>query len=101
MRQGKTGGQGGVWVELEQPKPPRVADVYQWWGAPPPERSARCAYWLRQIEAGWLPNGHIARMGREGAHWYGVWMWEWTNEIGPAISRSTAGTRRTCGERFP
>lgn len=83
----KTGGGGGPWVELERPKPPRVADVEDYWADAPPVISDRCAYWLRQIERGWLPNRHIAREGYySSAEWYGVWLWEYLNLISPALS---------------
>lgn len=41
----KTGSEGGRWVELERPKPPKVNDMYRFWSHQP---------WLRQIQRGWL-----------------------------------------------
>lgn len=81
----KTGGWNTTWVELERPKPPPVTDHYDYWDNPPPDRSERCAYWLRQIERGWRPPIRITRMGREAAGWYGVWLWEYLNVIYPAL----------------
>lgn len=87
MRDVKTGGGGGMWVELERPKPPRVADHYTYWGDEPPEVSARCQYWLRQIERGWRPNGEISSKCYDcSAEWFGVYIWEWTNLIWPKLS---------------
>lgn len=89
----KTGGWGGPWVELERPKPPRVDDVEFHWARWPPEGgppalSARCAYWVRQIEAGWRPP---RRIGREGyynsAEWYGVYIVEYLEVIDPLLRR--------------
>lgn len=81
----KTGGRGGAWIALE-PKPPRVADHYEYWGDEPPERSERCAYWLRQIERGWRPNRRIAAECYDcSAQWYGVWIWEYVWAINPAL----------------
>lgn len=84
----KTGALGRPWVALERPKPPAVEDHYAYWGDPPPVRSDRCAYWLRQIERGWLPNRNWRREGYDAASevLYGVYIWEYLNEIGPAIS---------------
>lgn len=73
----KTGGGGGRWVTLEQPKPPKVDDHYRYWGEPPPEMSERCRYWMRQIERGWRPNRKIAGENYDTqAEWYGVYIWE-------------------------
>lgn len=84
---GKTGGDAGAWIELEKPRPPAVGDHYQFWGDRPPERSERCAYWLRQIERGWLPNRRWAREGYDAAsELYGVYIWEYLNEITPALA---------------
>ncbi len=83
----KTGSGGTAWLELERPKPPRVADVYAFWGDSPPELSERCRYWLRQIERGWLPNRHISTMGRDAtAVWFGVYLYEWCDVLYPAIA---------------
>jgi hypothetical protein len=83
----KTGGEGSPWITLEQPKPAAVADVYAYWGELPPEPSPRCRYWLRQIERGWRPNRHLRSMGRhESAHWYGVYLAEWSEVIYPALN---------------
>jgi hypothetical protein len=83
----RTGGGGGPWVELEHPKPPRVANPYDFWTEAPPERSERCAYWLRQIEHGWRPNKYLAGEGYDAAaHWYGIYIWEYLNLIYPALS---------------
>lgn len=85
MRAGKTGGWGSTWVELDKPKPPAVDDHYRYWTSPPPNLSPRCRYWLRQIECGWRPNRRIQREGREAASWYGVYVWELTEQIWPAL----------------
>lgn len=84
--EGRTGGEGGLWVELDRPKPPRVADVMRWWGDQPPRRSARCSFWLAQIRRGWLPNRRWASQGyHNSAEMYGVWIWEYLHDIAPAI----------------
>jgi hypothetical protein len=76
-------------VELERPKPPRVDDHYRFWGSPPPELSERCRYWLRQIERGWLPNRRISGEGYDAsAEWYGIYIWELTEQIWPAIAHA-------------
>lgn len=90
MKSAKTGGDGGIWVGIESPKPPRVDDHYRYWGSPPPEPSERCRYWLRQIERGWRPNRRIATEGYDAAaHWYGVYLWEYLNVLCPALGAST------------
>lgn len=82
----RTGGEGGPWVEIERPKPPRVADHYAYWTDPPPELSERCRYWARQIEHGWRPNKYISRECYDcRAEWYGVYIWELLNVLDPAI----------------
>jgi len=82
----KTGSGGRTWVTLEQPRPPRVPDRYAYWTEPPPERSERCAYWLRQIQAGWLPSKYVTREGYDGqAQWFGVYLWEYLHVLAPAI----------------
>lgn len=86
----KTGGQNTTWVDLERPKPPRVDDHYRYWSEPPPERSERCAYWLRQIDRGWRPNRFLRRECCDcSAEWYGVYVWEYLNEISPRLSGGT------------
>jgi hypothetical protein len=81
-------GAGGPWVTLEKPKPPRVSDRYVWWMYQPPHGSERCAYWVRQIEAGWLPNRSISMNGYDSsAAWYGVWIWEYLNVLAPLIDQ--------------
>lgn len=83
----RTGGSGGDWVELDRPKPPSVADRYEYWSSPPPERSARCAYWLAQVGRGWRPSRRVRGWGYDGAaSWYGVWIWEYLHEIRPALA---------------
>lgn len=82
----KTGGWGGAWVALERPKPPRVDDRYLYWTDPPPEPSPRCSYWLRQIDRGWRPNRAIEGHCYDcSAEWYGVYIWEYLNAIGPRL----------------
>lgn len=82
----KTGSENRPWITLESPKPPPVAEVEDYWGSPPPGLSARCWYWMRQIERGWLPNRRISGEGyHSSAIWYGVWIWEWLNIIYPLI----------------
>lgn len=86
-KQGKTGGQDSAWVELEKPKPAPVDDRYAYWLEPPPSRSPRCEYWLRQIGRGWRPNRRIATEGYDNAaEWYGVYIWEFLNAIVPALA---------------
>ncbi|MFI2663249.1 hypothetical protein [Micromonospora carbonacea] len=85
-RPGKTGSGGEPWVEIETPKPPPVRDPYAYWSEPPPELSARCFYWLRQIAEGWTPNASIGRKGYDdAAHWFGVYIWEYVNVVWPCL----------------
>ena len=85
----KTGGMGGVWVAYGSPKPPPVADHYAYWSEAPPEQSARCTWWLRQIDLGWRPNRRIrAENYDSSAAWYGVYIWEYLRVIAPALSLS-------------
>ncbi len=99
----KTGSEGQPWVDLEQPRPPRAArgsDVERYWTSPPPEMSERCAYWLRQIERGWLPNRRISMEGYySSAEWYGVFIWEYINEIFPAVDKKRAEVSGHVGTR--
>ena len=82
----KTGGMGTAWVALP-PKPPRVADHYAYWNESPPERSERCAYWVEQLERGWMPSKYIRREGYDAsAAWFGVYIWEYLNVISPMIT---------------
>lgn len=61
-------------------------DVYAYWADPPPHLSARCAYWLRQMDAGWLPPGRWRREGYDGAaRLLGVWVWEYLHVIYPRV----------------
>lgn len=86
-RVGKTGSVGQPWVEIEQPKPARVDDRYQYWTEPPPARSLRCEYWVRQIGRGWMPNRRISGECYDcSAEWYGVYIWEYLNVLYPLIS---------------
>lgn len=65
-------------------KPPRVKDEQTFWIDPPPERSARCAWWVEQFAAGWKPNRRIRGEGYHGsACFYGVYIWEYLNVIYP------------------
>lgn len=92
MTAARTGSLGRPWVELEQPKPARVANRYAYWTDWPPELSERCRYWLRQIERGWLPNRRLrAECYDCSAEWYGVWIWEYLNVLEPAITSATNG----------
>lgn len=84
----KTGSENQPWVVLDSPKPPRVALSESYWMSPPPQRSARCAYWVHQIERGWLPNRSICRNGyHSSADWYGVYIWEYLNVLAPLITQ--------------
>lgn len=82
----KTGGWGGLWVELERPKPPPVKDEYAYFGTPPEVLSPRCEYWLRQIERGWRPNRRIIIMGWSSTtSWFGVYVAEYLHVILPKL----------------
>ena len=86
----RTGGMNTPWVELPRPKPPRVDDIYRYWEEQPPEPSARCRYWLDQIEAGWRPNRRWRQMGCYGAaEQFGVYIWEYNNVLWPAFTGET------------
>ena len=68
------------------PMPPRVADIEQHWGEPPPVRSPRCAAWVTRIRAGWRPNRRISGMGYyDSAEYYGVYIWEYLNVLSPLL----------------
>jgi hypothetical protein len=70
--------------------PKRVENVEEYWTKPPPERSPRCWYWLKQIENGWRPNKRVRSMGyHERADFYGVWIWESINVIDPKLEEVT------------
>lgn len=85
-----TGSHGRPWVTLEHPRPPAVPDPYAYWSTPPPTMSPRCAYWLRQIDAGWLPNRRWRRHGRDvAADLFGVWLWEYLHVIAPALAATS------------
>ncbi|HEY3631926.1 MAG TPA: hypothetical protein VGL21_13540 [Jatrophihabitantaceae bacterium] len=66
-------------------KPPRVADIYDYWLSPPPEPSPRLTYWLRRLDEGsWCATHRQAAEGMElMADWLGVYLWEWSNVIYP------------------
>jgi hypothetical protein len=82
-----TGSRGREWVEFDCPRPPAVDDRYQYWGEPPPERSPRCEWWVRQIEQGWRPNRRYLREGYDSAsELYGVYIWEYLNVIRPMVA---------------
>jgi hypothetical protein len=70
-------------------KPLPVTDVKRYWSNPPPERSERCAYWLRRYEEGtWVPNRHLRRKGYYGAaERLGVYLWEYWHVFRPLESR--------------
>jgi hypothetical protein len=64
-------------VQLDQ-KPPAVDDIYRYWSDQPPDRSERCAYWLAQIDKGWLPNKRLRAECRDcSASILGVYLWEY------------------------
>jgi hypothetical protein len=75
---------------VNQPKPERVHDVYEYWNQAPPEPSARLVYWEQQVEAGWRPNRRIRSFGyAESAEWFGVYVWEWRNVLWPLIEKKS------------
>lgn len=85
----KTGSSNRPWVELEQPKPPRVDDEYRYYDHRPPRESERCAYWLRQIQRGWRPNRRLRTESRDAvAFWLGVYVWEYRHRILPALEQA-------------
>ncbi len=66
--------------------PPRVGDNEEHWMTPPPERSARCQFWVDRINAGWRPNKRINKMGYyESSDYYGVYIWEYINVLSPLL----------------
>jgi hypothetical protein len=68
------------------PAPPRVANIETYWTKPPPERSARCAWWERRIADGWRGNKRTRGMGYyESAEHFGVYIWEWSNVLYPLM----------------
>lgn len=69
-------------------KPPPVDDIEQYWNEPPPEPSARCAYWARRYREGsWSPNKWVRREGYYGrAAMLGVFIWEATHTIAELIT---------------
>jgi len=83
--------------------PPRV-DRYAYWTNEPPDRSARCAWWVSRFEAGWRPNRRVWRMGYdECAEYFGVYLWEYLNVISPLMNatliRSMEATMKACPPR--
>lgn len=87
---GKKGGYGGPWIEFDSAKPPRVGDHYKFWSDAPPEISERAQWWLRQIKRGWKPNRNTLNCCYDcNAEWLGVYIWEWTNVLYPALSART------------
>ncbi|MFI5436442.1 hypothetical protein ACHMZP_32160 [Rhodococcus baikonurensis] len=84
----KTGSGNRRWMVLERPKPVKVSDAEDYWLFAPSQLSRRCAYWVRQIERGWLPNRRIVREGyQNGADWFGVYIWEYLNVLDPLITQ--------------
>lgn len=86
---------------MTQPSPQRVKDHYEFWGEPPPERSARCQYWVDRVARGWAPNRRISRMGYDtAADFLGVWIWEWLHVLRPlfdaAYDRCEMERRERC-----
>lgn len=69
-------------------KPPPVENVERYWNDPPPEQSARCAYWVRRYREGsWHPNKWVRREGYYGrAEMLGVFIWEATHTIAGLIA---------------
>lgn len=66
--------------------PPRVANHYDFWTAPPPSPSERCTWWVARIRAGWRPNARISGMGYDStARWFGVYMWEYLRVLYPLL----------------
>jgi hypothetical protein len=75
-------------VSASRDAPPRVSNCDEYWADPPPTRSARCAWWVERIEAGWRPNRRIATLSYEAAApYYGVWMWEWIHVLHPLLQQ--------------
>jgi len=67
--------------------PPRVSDRDVYWTQAPPIPSARRSFWIERIAAGWRPNRRIRAMGYvEAAEFYGVYVWEYTEVLRPALS---------------
>jgi len=65
-------------------------NIETYWTSPPPEPSQRCDIWVAKIKAGWRPNRRIRQMGYyEGAEFYGVYIWEYSNVIQPLIRELT------------
>lgn len=67
--------------------PPRVGGDEKYWSEPPPERSARCSWWVERINRGWRRNRRIASMGYYTAsEYFGVHIWEYINVLSPRLS---------------
>lgn len=93
----KTGSGNRRWMILERPKPAKVSDAEEYWLFAPSQLSARCAYWVRQIERGWLPNRRIVREGyQNGADWYGVYIWEYLNVLDPLVTQKRTQFASSC-----
>lgn len=61
-------------------------DVTGFWTEPPPKPSEGLKKWMDKIRDGWRPNRRIRSLGyHEAAEFYGVYIWEYINVIGPAI----------------
>lgn len=69
--------------------PPRVDSIESYWTQEPPERSARCAYWVERIRTGWRRNRRIRSLGyHERAEHFGVYIWEQINVLDPMLNVS-------------
>jgi hypothetical protein len=80
------GGLGVPRIELE-PKPPAVDDVDRYITTPPLVLSERCRYWVRQLQRGFVPNRRWRmECGDSAAALWGVYWWEWTHVLEPAVA---------------
>lgn len=74
-------------VEMKSVAPPRVADVYAFWGYPPVELSPRCKWWIRRVGEGWRRNSRISSMGYdESSHYFGIYIWEYLHVLSPLMT---------------
>lgn len=78
---------GSRYTTVMKPQAPRrVDDPDRYWGDPPPERSARCAWWVERINAGWRRNRRLREMNYyASAGYFGIYIWEWQHVLYPLL----------------
>lgn len=78
--------------------PPRIKypEFERYWVYSPPERSARCAFWVERIQAGWRGNRRIHSLDYySSAEYYGIYIWEYWNVIWPLLKTEMSVDNKT------